>query len=60
MTARSQTLAHADGVTVEMRPHAGRPALPQAALGRGFALVVAAVAVFLLIDTVALGGPPGR
>ena len=32
--------------------------LPQAALGRGFALVVAAVAVFLLIDTVALGGPP--
>ena len=34
--------------------------LPQAALGRGFALVVAAVAVFLLIDTVALGGPPGR
>ena len=34
--------------------------LPQAALGRGFALVVAAVAVFLLIDTVALGGPPGH
>ncbi len=37
---------------------AGR--LPQAALGRGFALIVAAVAVFLLLDTVALGGPPGH
>ena len=34
--------------------------LPQAALGRGFALVVTSVAVFLLIDTVLLGGPPGR
>ena len=33
--------------------------LSQRALGRAFALVVAAVAVFLLVDTVALGGPPG-
>jgi uncharacterized membrane protein YfcA len=33
--------------------------LPQRALGRGFALVVAATAVFLLVDTLALGGPPG-
>jgi len=33
--------------------------LPQRALGRGFALVVAAVAVFLLVDTLAFGGPPG-
>ena len=34
--------------------------LPQAALGRGFALVVTAVAAFLLIDTLLLGGPPGN
>ena len=34
--------------------------LPQAALGRGFALVVTTVALFLLIDTVMLGGPPGH
>ena len=34
--------------------------LPQAALARGFAVVVSAVAVFLLIDTLALGGPPGH
>jgi uncharacterized membrane protein YfcA len=33
--------------------------LPQRALGRGFALVVGAVAGFLLIDTLALAGPPG-
>ena len=33
--------------------------LPQRALGQGFAIVVAAVAVFLLVDTVFLGGPPG-
>lgn len=33
--------------------------LPQQALGRGFAIVVAAVAVFLLVDTVAFDGPPG-
>lgn len=34
--------------------------LPQQALGRGFAVVVAAVAVFLLVDTLAFGGPPGH
>lgn len=32
--------------------------LPQEALGKGFALVVTAVAIFLLVDTVLLGGPP--
>jgi uncharacterized protein len=32
--------------------------LPQAQLGRGFAVVVGVVAVFLLIDTLVLGGPP--
>ena len=32
--------------------------LPQAALGRAFAVVVALVAVLLLLDTVAFGGPP--
>ena len=36
---------------------AGR--LPQQALGRGFSIVVAAVAVFLLVDTLAFNGPPG-
>ncbi len=34
--------------------------LPQAALGRGFAVVVGTVALFLLVDTLLLGGPPGR
>ncbi len=33
--------------------------LPQAALGRAFAVVVSAVALFLLVDVLALGGPPG-
>lgn len=33
--------------------------LPQRALGQGFALVVGAVAIFLLVDTLVLGGPPG-
>ena len=33
--------------------------LPQAALGRGFAVVVTLVALFLLADTLLLGGPPG-
>jgi uncharacterized protein len=33
--------------------------LPQRLLGQGFSLVVAAVAVFLLVDTLALNGPPG-
>ena len=33
--------------------------LPQRLLGQGFALTVGAVAIFLLVDTLALGGPPG-
>ena len=33
--------------------------LPQAVLSRAFAVIVAAVAVFLAIDVIALGGPPG-
>jgi uncharacterized membrane protein YfcA len=33
--------------------------LPQRILGRGFALLVVAVAVYLLISVTALGGPPG-
>lgn len=33
--------------------------VPQRTLGRGFAVVVAAVALFLLVDVLALGGPPG-
>ena len=32
--------------------------LPQAVLRRGFAVIVSAVAVGLLIDVLALGGPP--
>ncbi|HUR84948.1 MAG TPA: sulfite exporter TauE/SafE family protein [Solirubrobacteraceae bacterium] len=33
--------------------------VPQAVVGRAFAIVVALVALFLLVDTVLLGGPPG-
>ena len=33
--------------------------LPQRVLGKGFAFVVTAVALFLLVDTIFLGGPPG-
>jgi uncharacterized protein len=33
--------------------------LPQLVLRRGFAVIVAAVAVALLVDVLALGGPPG-
>ena len=33
--------------------------LPQRALGRGFSIVVALVAIFLLTDTLAFNGPPG-
>jgi uncharacterized membrane protein YfcA len=33
--------------------------VPQAALGRAFAVLVALLALFLLVDTLALGGPPG-
>ncbi|MDQ3722936.1 MAG: sulfite exporter TauE/SafE family protein [Actinomycetota bacterium] len=32
--------------------------VPQAALGRAFAAVVALIALFLLVDTLLLGGPP--
>ena len=32
--------------------------VPQAAVGRAFAILVALVALFLLVDTVLLGGPP--
>jgi uncharacterized protein len=32
--------------------------LPQRALGRGFAIIVALVAALLLVDTLVLGGPP--
>ena len=32
--------------------------VPQALLGRAFAVVVAALALFLLLDTLLLGGPP--
>jgi uncharacterized membrane protein YfcA len=34
--------------------------LPAALLSRGFAILVAAVGLALLVDTLALGGPPGR
>lgn len=33
--------------------------LPQATLGKAFAFMVVAVAVFLLVDVTVLGGPPG-
>jgi hypothetical protein len=33
--------------------------VPQRALGRAFAVVVASVAMFLLVDVLVLGGPPG-
>jgi len=33
--------------------------VPQAVLGRAFAVVVALLALVLLVDTLALGGPPG-
>lgn len=33
--------------------------IPQAAIGRAFAVVVALLALFLLVDTLLLGGPPG-
>jgi uncharacterized protein len=34
--------------------------LPQHILGRGFSILVALVAAFLLVDTIAFHGPPGR
>jgi hypothetical protein len=33
--------------------------LPKAALGRAFAVVVTGIALFLLVDVLVLGGPPG-
>ena len=33
--------------------------VPQAMLGRAFAVVVALLALFLLFDTLVLAGPPG-
>jgi hypothetical protein len=33
--------------------------LPERQLGRAFAVVVTALAVFLLVDVLVLGGPPG-
>jgi uncharacterized protein len=33
--------------------------LPQDQLGRAFAIIVTTVALFLLVDTLAFGGPPG-
>jgi uncharacterized protein len=51
------TLAGATGAGALAGAAVGRR-LPQRALGRAFALVVLAVAVFLLVDTLVLGGPP--
>jgi hypothetical protein len=34
--------------------------LPQLALGRSFAVLVAVVAVLMVVDLIAFGGPPGR
>jgi uncharacterized membrane protein YfcA len=50
-------LAVATGAGSRTGTHLG-PRVPQAMLGRGFAVVVAAIAAFLLVDTLALGGPP--
>jgi uncharacterized membrane protein YfcA len=56
------------GVTIALALATGAGALvgslfaqrvPQAMLGRAFAVVVALLALFLLVDTLALGGPPG-
>jgi uncharacterized membrane protein YfcA len=55
------------GVTIAMGVSTGLGALagtlignrlPQRALGRAFSIIVAAIAVFLLVDTAVLGGPP--
>ena len=37
----------------------GGPYPPQHVLGRAFSIIVALVAVFLLVDTLAFHGPPG-
>ena len=54
-----------DRCAVRRRPAAGAllgslsaQRVPQAALGRAFAVVVALLALFLLADTLVLGGPP--
>jgi hypothetical protein len=51
--AGSTALGAVAGTTVGDR-------LPQHQLGRAFAVIVGLVAVFLLVDVLALGGPPGR
>jgi hypothetical protein len=51
-------LAAATGLGALIGARVGRR-LPQHVLGRGFALVVSAVAVLLLVDTLGSGGPPG-
>lgn len=52
-------LASATGVGAVAGTQLGRQ-LPQAFLGRAFAIVVAAIAAFLLVDVLVLGGPPTR
>jgi hypothetical protein len=54
-------LSHARAGRVCWR-HAGSftaAAVPGIALGRAFALLVVAVAAYLLVSVIALGGPPG-
>ncbi len=50
-------LAGSTGVGAVLGTRLGQR-LPQVLLARGFAIVVAVIAVFLLIDVLALGGPP--
>jgi uncharacterized membrane protein YfcA len=50
-------LASATGVGAIAGTRLGQR-LPQAVLGRGFALVVTGIAAFLLVDVLVLGGPP--
>jgi uncharacterized membrane protein YfcA len=56
--ALTVALAGATGFGALLGTSLGRR-LPQRALGQGFAIVVSAVALFLLLDVLALGGPPG-
>lgn len=51
------TLAASTGIGALTGATVGRR-LPQRILGRAFAVVIVAVAVFLLVDTLLLGGPP--
>ena len=55
--AITATLAGATAVGAYLGTLAGGR-LPQQTLARGFALLTAGVAVLLLVDTLALGGPP--